>query len=89
MEKDADSAVNGQFIRTLPNFRPRVEPRDETVVVHLSKAKRIRLYDFAQNKDARFCDPPRSTGGADLGKGALLLDEDQAGRDSCHYPAEY
>ena len=75
VEKDADSAVNGQFIRTLPNFRPRVEPSGETVVVHLSKAKRIRLYDFAQNKGLVFTIMPRSTGEENLDKGTLLLDE--------------
>jgi two-component system phosphate regulon sensor histidine kinase PhoR len=74
-EKNADSAINGQFIRTLPGFRPRVEPRGDTVVVHLSEPKRIRVFDFAQNKGLVFTITPRSTGEENLDKGMLLLDE--------------
>ena len=74
-KKDADSAIDGQFIRTSPRFRPRVEPRGETVVVHLSEAKRIRLFDFGQNKKLVFGFTPGSVGEDNLAKGTLLLDE--------------
>jgi len=73
-EKDANSAFDGQFIRTLPGFRPRVEPRGETVVLHLSQASRIRLFDFGQDKKIVFSFSPKSTGENDLAKGRLLLD---------------
>ena len=75
LEKDANSSFDGQFIRTLPNFRPRVEPRGETVVLHLSEAKRIRLFDFGQNKSLVFRLTPESAGENSLIKGTLLLDE--------------
>jgi len=74
-EKDADSAVGGEFIRTSPQFRPRVEPRGETVVVHLAEAKRIRLFDFAQNKKLVFGFTLESGSEETLAKAALLLDE--------------
>ena len=74
-EKDADSVVDGEFIRALPQFRPRVEPRGETVVVHLGEAKRIRLFDFAQNKNLVFGFTPESGDEKYLAKATLLLDE--------------
>jgi two-component system phosphate regulon sensor histidine kinase PhoR len=74
-EKDADGAVEGQFIRTSPRFRPRVEPRGETVVVHLSQSQRIRLFDFAQDKNLVFGLTPESAGEDNLAKGMVLLDE--------------
>jgi len=74
-EKDADSAFAGQIIRTSPRLRLRVEPRDQTVVVHLSGVQRIRLFDFAQNKNLVFTLTPGSAGTDNLAKGTLLLDE--------------
>lgn len=74
-EKGADSSVSGQVIRTLPGFRPRVEPRGDTLIVHLSEAKRIRLYDFGQNKDLVFTLRSGPADADNLAQGALLLDE--------------
>jgi two-component system phosphate regulon sensor histidine kinase PhoR len=75
LEKDADTSIAGAFIRTLPSFRLRVEPRGDAVAVHLSEAERIRLFDFGQNKDLVFTFRPGSADADNLAKGALLLDE--------------
>lgn len=74
-EKDADSSIDGQFLRLSSRFKPRVEPRGDTVAVHLGEAKRIRLFDFAQNKNLVFLLKPKSAGEDNLAKSALLLDE--------------
>jgi two-component system phosphate regulon sensor histidine kinase PhoR len=75
LEKDANSSIDGQFIRTLPGFRPRVDPRGETVAVHLSEAKHIRLFDFAQKKNLVFRMTQEYSGDDNLAKATLLFDE--------------
>jgi len=75
LEGDANRAYDGQIIRTLPGFRLRVEPRGGTVVVHLSEARRIRLFDFAQDKALVFLPRQQTAGEDNLAKGRLLLDE--------------
>jgi len=74
-EKDASRAYDSKFIRTLPGFRPRVEPRGDTVVVHLDRDQRIRLIDFGTSKDLVFRLTPQPASEDILAKGALLLDE--------------
>ena len=74
LEKDANSSIDGQFIKTLPRFRLRVEPRGETVALHLSEPKRVRLFDFAQKKNLVFRMTPGAAGEDNLSQSTLLLD---------------
>jgi len=73
-DKDAIRPPDGQIPKKSPRFYTPVEPRGETIILHLRRDQRVRLIDMAEEAEIGFRLPPKSSRKDDLTKGALLLD---------------
>jgi two-component system phosphate regulon sensor histidine kinase PhoR len=73
-DKDAIKAPPGPIPNKSSRFYTPVEPRGETVILHLRRDQRVRLIDLAEEGDMGFRLPSRPTRKDDLTKGALLFD---------------
>ena len=86
-EKDTGIAKKSQIPNKVRSIIAPVEPRGEAVVLRLTQARRVRLFDLAEEADIDFRLPLKSIKEYDPSKGVLLLDTvKQAGNHALSLP---